>query len=257
MVNVLDSMTSCSIDLWLWAPSTKVQEVPPYCNGFPPPASRRLPSALSALSLTPVTSAYFSANSCLTCFVRPFAGFSSPYLCTWKLFLHFFFLDQRLFSLMCLIFPAPCLLAMPRAAEASANNLFAFPSSAKRQSLHILLIPKVSIANFPRATSSAYAELSVIASWVLLQLFTKRRPIMTMPPDVLFPVTRSPAQSLSLYQVGGPQASCQGYCRTHLGAPFKYRPSRVSCCQSHSTGFAILRHTSLTSYWMSGLSADR
>ena len=127
----------------LRAHCTKVQHVYPQGSGLPPPASCRLPSARSALSLTPTTAAYFSASSCFTCLVRPSAGLSSPLTFSYdNSACNSFSCSHKLFTLICLIFPAPCLLAMLRAAEASAYSLLAYPI----------------LRNLPLSTHTPYAE---------------------------------------------------------------------------------------------------
>ena len=59
--------------------------------------------------------------------------------------------------------------AMLKATDASASSWLPSPSYVMDRSWAILLIPSISIANFPSATNSASAELSANASGVLLQ----------------------------------------------------------------------------------------
>eukprot|EP00972_Heterocapsa_arctica_P024977 3681331-Heterocapsa_arctica.AAC.1 len=51
--------------------------------------------------------------------------------------------------------------------------------------------------------------------------------------------------------------SCQLNSCTILGAPTKYLANRITFCQSHRLGVAILRHTSSAANWRSARSIAR
>ena len=96
-----------------------------------------------------------------------------------------------------------------------------------------------------------------MTDWVLEYVLIKWFPICTVPPDVDLRPFRHPAQFASDVTSIKSWGAWKSNFHTSLGFPFRNLPILFNISHARCVGLAILRHTSLVLYCISGRSGWR